>query len=76
MNLIDLCRTNSNTNHVYAICPNIIDQLEFRQTYRHPCVPHPLHECMLSCFSRVQLFATLRTVAHQDPLSMGLSRQE
>ena len=31
---------------------------------------------MLSHFSRVRLFATLWTVAHQDPLSMGLSRQE
>ena len=30
----------------------------------------------LSCFSRVQLFATLWTVAHQAPLSMGFSRQE
>ena len=32
--------------------------------------------CMLSHFSRVQLFATLWTVAHQAPLSMGFSRQE
>ena len=31
---------------------------------------------MLSHFSRVQLFATLWTVAHQAPLSMGFSRQE
>ena len=31
---------------------------------------------MLSLFSRVQLFATLWTVAHQVPLSMGFSRQE
>ena len=30
--------------------------------------------CVLSCFSRVQLFATLWTVAHQAPLSMGFSR--
>ena len=30
-------------------------------------------ECVLS---RVQLFATPETVAHQAPLSMGLSRQE
>ena len=30
---------------------------------------------MPSCFSRVQLFATL-TVAQQAPLSMGFSRQE
>ena len=32
--------------------------------------------CMLSCFSCVQLFATLWTVAHQAPLSMGFPRQE
>ena len=32
--------------------------------------------CMLSCFSCVQLCATLWTVAHQAPLSMGFSRQE
>ena len=32
--------------------------------------------CVLSCFSHVQLFVTLWTVAHQDPLPMGLSRQE
>ena len=31
---------------------------------------------VLSSFSRVQLFATLWTVAHQVPLSMGFSRQE
>ena len=36
---------------------------------------------MLSCFSHVQLFATLWLVAHQgyvkpSPLSMGVSRQE
>ena len=32
--------------------------------------------CMLSRFSRVRLFATLWTAAHQAPLSMGFSRQE
>ena len=31
---------------------------------------------MLSHFSRVQLFATLWTLACQAPLSMGFSRQE
>ena len=31
---------------------------------------------MLSHFSHVQFFATLWTVAHQAPLSMGFSRQE
>ena len=34
------------------------------------------HACVLSRFSRVQLFATPWTVAHQAPLSMGFSRQE
>ena len=32
--------------------------------------------CMLSCFSHVLLFMTLRTAARQAPLSMGFSRQE
>ena len=32
--------------------------------------------CMLSHFSHVWLFAALRTVAPQAPLSMGFSRQE
>ena len=30
--------------------------------------------CMLSCFSRVQLFVSPWTVAHQAPLSMGFSQ--
>ena len=34
------------------------------------------YACMLSCFSFVQLFVTLWTVAHQTPLSMRFSRQE
>ena len=32
--------------------------------------------CMPSNFSSIQLFATLWTIAHQAPLSMGFSRQE
>ena len=35
-----------------------------------------LHACLLSRFSRVRLFQTLWTVAHQAPLSMGFPRQE
>ena len=31
---------------------------------------------MLNCFSHVQLFLTLMTIAHQAPLSMGFPRQE
>ena len=37
---------------------------------------HVTIACLLSHFSRVQLFATLWTVAHQAPLFMGVSRQE
>ena len=32
--------------------------------------------CVLSQFSRVQLFVTLWTMAHQTPLSIGFSKQE
>ena len=38
--------------------------------------PQILCACMLSCFSRVQLLATLWTVARQAPPSMGFSRLE
>ena len=34
------------------------------------------HAYVISCFSHVQLFVTLWTVALQAPLSMGFSRQE
>ena len=39
-------------------------------------VPWAVCACVLSCFSRVQLFVTIWTVARQSPLSMGFSRQE
>ena len=32
--------------------------------------------CMLSCFSHVQVFATLWIVVHQAPLSVVFSQQE
>ena len=32
--------------------------------------------CVLSHFSHVPLFATLRTIAHQAPLPVGFSMQE
>ena len=35
-----------------------------------------MHACVLSYFSHIQLFTTPWTVAHQVPLSMGVSRQE
>ena len=39
------------------------------------CCRQPYAARMLSCFSHVQLFVTLWTVAHQTPLSMGSVRQ-
>ena len=36
----------------------------------------PVACCLPSCFSHVQLFVTLWTVAHQALLSIGFSRQE
>ena len=32
--------------------------------------------CVISHFSHVRLFATLWTIAHQAPLSLGFSKQE
>ena len=51
-----------------------------RKTYSHGNKSsfhafHYVHACMQSHFSHVQLFATLRTIARQAPLSMGFSRQ-
>ena len=42
-----------------------------KQTFWHLCMWY-----VLSCFSRVQIFATLWTIARQAPLSVGFSRQE
>ena len=41
-----------------------------------PFLKWGLCACVLNCFSRVRLFATPWTVAHQAPLSMGFFRQE
>ena len=41
--------------------------------YTYVCI---IHTCVLNHFSRVQLCATLWTVAYQDPLFVGFSRQE
>ena len=35
-----------------------------------------MYACLLSHFSLVRLFATLWTVAHEAPLSLGFSRKE
>ena len=66
----------------YACLENFMDRGAWRaivhrfakswtwQTNTHSCA------CVLSCFSRVWLFVTLRTATHQAPLSMGFSRQK
>ena len=48
---------------------------ELQEIFRTP-YPFLRGVCMPSCLSPVQLFATLWTVTHQAPLSMGFSRQE
>ena len=48
----------------------LVTQSRFLASHMLLCV------CLLSCFSRVWLFATLWTVACQIRLSMGFSRQE
>ena len=45
-------------------------------SFRNPLLHNMPSWCVLSLFSRVWLFATLWTVAHQAPLSMGFSRQK
>ena len=44
--------------------------------FQHASLPIVVCACMLSCFSHIQLFATLWTVAPQAPLFMGFSKQE
>ena len=44
--------------------------------YTHTNMHSIILACSLSHFGHIQLFATLWTVAHQAPLSMGFSRQE
>ena len=41
---------------------------------KYSCLP--VLYCVLGRFSHARLFATLRTVVHQAPLSMGFSRQD
>ena len=50
-----------------------MDQWNRRES---PEINQCLPACLLSCLHHIQLFTTLWTVAHQAPLSMGLSRQK
>ena len=42
----------------------------------YPFIKRPIHTMHVSCFSCVQLFVTLWTIARQVLLSIGFSRQE
>ena len=44
--------------------------------FQHASLPIVVRARMLSCFGRIQLFATLWTIAPQAPLFMGFSKQE
>ena len=58
---------------VFPDCPS--GSITFTSCIYKPYMPS-WHVCMLSCFSRVWLFATPWTSACQAPLSMGFPRQE
>ena len=64
--------------HVHRVCDAI--QPSHPLSSPSPPAPNPSQHiyamCCVSCFSRVWLFVTPWTVAHQAPLSMGFSRQE
>ena len=59
-------------HHFYEkqVLANRLHQLWFREPTQES---QSTHSCILSCFSHVQLFVTLWTVACQTPLSMGFS---
>ena len=59
------------TNHWYAKLRKVVCILPFIFVFLVPCKVR-----VLSHFSRVRLFETLWTFAHQVPLSMGFSRPE
>ena len=51
--------------------------MDFSNYSKKFSIPHYENNmCVLSCFSRVQLYVTLWTTAHQAPLSKEFSRQE
>jgi len=55
--------------------PGILQSMR-SQRVRHDWASEQQSTCTLSCFSRVQLFATMWIVACRAPVSMGFSRQE
>ena len=64
---IAICLSSCNPTYITKIIPAGLNQILVSECF---CA------CVLSCFSCVCFFATLWTVAHHTPLSMGFSRQE
>ena len=57
--------------------PCLLHWLEDSLPVSHLGCPYEMmHACILKSLSHVQILATLWTVAHWAPLSMGFSRQE
>ena len=58
----------------------IFSQAFYNHSFSNWSCPQTLLDCLCACmlshFSHIQLFATLWSVAGQEPLSMGFSRQE
>ena len=63
------CQSLPLSSRVLSLSVSLLLFLQRHQLYQ-------ISVCMLSCFSHVQLFVTLWTVAHQAPLSIVFSRQE
>ena len=66
-----LASANLQKAHIYI---NLITSMHVRLD--KPCRVLTPCVCVLSRFNHIQLFVTPWTVARQDPLSMGFSRQE
>ena len=61
---------------IYLICVSIMEGARNGKVGVRRKAYSGKHCAVLSCFSPVQVFVTLWTVAHQATLSMGSSRQE
>ena len=63
------------SSFIQSITKQVTTQTSFKRWKVKQWPTHSM-DAMPSCFSHVQHFAILWTVAHQAPLSMGFSRQE
>ena len=70
------CISTNNIWEIQFLCINCRFGIVIYFFSYFSCSNRYVYARMLSCFSCVQLFATLWTIAHQALLSMGLTRQE